>query len=80
MNAVERTGRVLVAHEAPLTSGFGAEVVATINDEAFYALEAPVRRVTAPDTPYPLAGIEDYYVPDAARIAAAARDLIRMVP
>ena len=80
VKAVERTGRVLVAHEAPLTSGFGAEVVATINDEAFYALEAPVRRVTAPDTPYPLAGIEDYYVPDAARIAAAARDLIRMVP
>ncbi len=80
VSAVERTGRVLVAHEAPLTSGFGAEVIATINDEAFYTLKAPVRRVTAPDTPYPLAGVEDYYVPDAARIADAARDLIRMVP
>src|SRR5690606_34571087 len=77
--AVERTGRVVIAHEAPLTAGFGAEVVATINDEAFYALEAPVRRVTAPDTPYPLAGVEDFYVPNAERIAAAALDVVRMV-
>ena len=75
--AVERTGRVVVAHEAPLTAGFGAEVVATINEEAFYSLEAPVRRVTAPDTPYPLAGIEDFYVPSAERVAAAALELVR---
>lgn len=77
--AVERTGRVVVAHEAPLTAGFGAEVVATINDEAFYALEAPVRRVTAPDTPYPLAGVEDFYVPSAERIAHAALEVVRAV-
>lgn len=70
-NAVSRTGRVVVAHEAPLSAGFGAEVVATINDEVFYELEAPVKRVTAPDTPYPLAGIEDLYVPGIARIVAA---------
>ncbi|HEY8532581.1 MAG TPA: alpha-ketoacid dehydrogenase subunit beta [Micromonospora sp.] len=79
VEAVERTGRVVVAHEAPLTAGFGAEVIATINDEAFYALEAPIRRVTAPDTPYPLAGVEDFYVPNAERIAAAALDVVRTV-
>lgn len=77
--AVERTGRALIAHEAPLTAGFGAEVVATINDEAFYCLQAPVRRITAPDTPYPLAGVEDFYVPSAERIAAAAHQLVRAV-
>lgn len=79
VTAVQQTGRVVVAHEAPLTAGFGAEVVATINDEAFYALQAPVRRVTAPDTPYPLSGVEDFYVPSAQRIAAAALDLVRTV-
>ena len=74
--AVERTGRVIVAHEAPLTAGFGAEVVATINEEAFYSLEAPIRRVTAPDTPYPLAGVEDFYVPRAEDLVAAALEVM----
>lgn len=75
--AAERTGRVLIAHEAPLTSGFGAEVVSTINDEAFYSLEAPIQRVTGPDTPYPLSAVEDHYVPSAERIADRANDLVK---
>lgn len=61
--AVERTGRAVIVHEAPLTSGFGAELAATIQREAFYSLEAPIERVAAPDTPYPLGGTEDFYVP-----------------
>ncbi len=61
--AVERTGRAVVVHEAPLTSGFGAELAATIQREAFYSLEAPIERVAAPDAPYPLGGTEDFYVP-----------------
>jgi pyruvate dehydrogenase E1 component beta subunit len=77
--AVERTGRVVVAHEAPLTCGFGAEIVATINEEAFYSLQAPVARVAAPDTPYPLAGLEDFYVPGAQRLAAKALQVTREV-
>ncbi len=71
--AVAATGRAVVVHEAPLTAGFGAEVVATINEEAFYSLEAPVERVTAPDLPYPSASFEDLYIPTAAAVAAAAR-------
>jgi pyruvate dehydrogenase E1 component beta subunit len=71
VEAAEATGRVVVVHEAPLTAGFGAEVVATIQAEAFYSLEAPIERVTAPDTPYPLAGIEEFYVPNEARVVAA---------
>lgn len=71
--AVESTGRCVVVHEAPLTAGFGAEVVATVQEEAFYSLEAPVARVAAPDTPYPIASIEDYYIPSVERVAAAVR-------
>ncbi len=71
--SVARTGRCVVVHEAPLTSGFGAEVVATIQQEAFYDLEAPAARVASPDTPYPIAGIEDWYVPDTARVVDAVR-------
>lgn len=77
--AVERTGRVIVAHEAPLTAGFGAEVVATIIEHAFYCLDAPVRRVTAPDTPYPLSGVEEFYVPGVDRLVTAVADLMAEV-
>ncbi len=71
LEAVERTGRCVVIHEAQATAGFGAEVVAFVQEHAFYALEAPMRRVTAPDTPYPMPGIEDDFVPTAERVAAA---------
>lgn len=71
--SVTRTGRCVVVHEAPLTSGFGAEVVATVQEQAFYSLEAPIARVAAPDVPYPIAGIEDWYVPDIIRVADAVR-------
>lgn len=69
----EETGRVVVVHEAPYTGGFGAEVIATIQEEAFYSLEAPIARVTAPDTPYPLAGVEEYYIPNVERVLTAVR-------
>lgn len=71
--SVTRTGRCVVVHEAPLTSGFGAEVVATVQEQAFYSLEAPIARVAAPDVPYPIAGIEDWYIPDILRVADAVR-------
>lgn len=71
--AVEASGRCVVVHEAPLTAGFGAEVVATVQEEAFYSLQAPVTRVAAPDTPYPIASIEDYYIPSVERVVAATR-------
>jgi pyruvate dehydrogenase E1 component beta subunit len=71
--AVARTGRALVVHEAPLTAGFGAEVVATIVEQAFWSLTAPVLRVAAPDTPYPIASLEQLYVPSAERVLAGIR-------
>jgi 2-oxoisovalerate dehydrogenase E1 component beta subunit len=69
--SVSRTGRAVVVHEAPLTAGFGAEVVARIVEDCFDYLEAPVLRVTGYDTPYPPATIESHYVPSVQRILAA---------
>jgi len=71
--AVAGTGRALVIHEAPLTAGFGAEVVATIMEQAFWSLTAPVMRVAAPDTPYPISSLEQLYVPSAERVLKAIR-------
>lgn len=74
--ATERTGRVVIVHEAPLTAGFGAEIVATIQEEAFYSLEAPIARVAAPDSPYPQSGAEDLYLPNEDRVLAAVRKVL----
>ncbi len=71
--AVEECGRAVVVQEAPETCGFASEIVATINDEAFYSLEAPVQRVSGWDVPYPVGMLEDGYVPDVDRVVAAAR-------
>ncbi|GAA2228847.1 alpha-ketoacid dehydrogenase subunit beta [Herbiconiux moechotypicola] len=73
VEAVVATGRCVVVHEAPLTSGFGAEVVSTVQEEAFYDLEAPIVRVTAPDTPYPVPGVEEFFLPDVDRVKRAVR-------
>jgi 2-oxoisovalerate dehydrogenase E1 component beta subunit len=69
--SVSRTGRAVVVHEAPLTAGFGAEVVARLVEDCFDYLEAPVLRVTGYDTPYPPATIESHYLPSIERILAA---------
>jgi 2-oxoisovalerate dehydrogenase E1 component beta subunit len=68
--SVRRTGRAVVVHEAPLTAGFGAEVVARLVEDAFDYLEAPVLRVTGYDTPYPPATLEQHYLPSVDRILA----------
>lgn len=65
-----KTGRVVVVHEAPMTAGFGAEVVARVVEDCFDSLEAPVLRVTGWDTPYPPAKLEEHYVPSVERILA----------
>jgi pyruvate dehydrogenase E1 component beta subunit len=69
--SVTRTGRAVVVQEAPLTAGFGAEVVATIQEEAFFSLQAPIRRVAAPDVPYPVQLLEEAYAPNAERVLEA---------
>ncbi|CAG5041226.1 unnamed protein product [Parnassius apollo] len=74
-NSVKKTGRCLIAHEAPLTSGFGAELAATIQEECFLHLEAPITRVTGWDTPFPHV-FEPFYLPDKWRCYSALSKLI----
>ena len=69
--SVARTGRAVVVQEAPKTGGFASEVVATIQDEAFLSLEAPVLRVSGWDAPYPMPLIEDQFVPSVERVLFA---------
>ncbi|MFL4998122.1 MAG: alpha-ketoacid dehydrogenase subunit beta [Microvirga sp.] len=68
--SVRKTGRCVVVHEATLTSGFGAELAALVQETCFFQLEAPVARVTGWDTPYPHAQEWDYF-PGPARVGRA---------
>lgn len=75
--SVARTGKAIVLHEAPRTGGFGAEVAATIAEKAFEYLEAPIVRVTAPDTPVPYSPpLEDYYLPGKDDLLEITRRLL----
>ncbi|HEV2226271.1 MAG TPA: thiamine pyrophosphate-dependent enzyme [Nitrososphaerales archaeon] len=74
--SVQKTGRLVIVHEAPRTLGVGAEVAATVADRALDYLKAPIKRVTGFDTVIPLAKLEDYYVPNKDRIMKAASDLV----
>jgi pyruvate dehydrogenase E1 component beta subunit len=74
--SVKKTGRVVVVHEAPKTCGFGAELVALINEKAFLHLEAPPVRVAGFDTPFPYS-LEMEYLPLAHRILPAVLDTAR---
>ncbi|EPY03898.1 2-oxo acid dehydrogenase E1 component beta subunit [Paenibacillus alvei TS-15] len=67
--SVRKTQRVVVVHEAPLTGGVGAELVAVIQDRMFGVLKSPVKRITGFDVPVPQFSIEDYYLPSTDRIA-----------
>jgi pyruvate dehydrogenase E1 component beta subunit len=69
--SVMKTGRAVVVHEAVLSAGFGAEVVATLQQECFFSLDAPIARVTSFDTPYPPASLETAWLPSVGRIAGA---------
>lgn len=66
VQSVQKTGKLIVSHEAPLTCGFGAEVVATLQEHCFLSLEAPIQRVCGLDTPFPLV-FEKYYIPNALK-------------
>jgi 2-oxoisovalerate dehydrogenase E1 component beta subunit len=70
VTSVKKTGRCVIVHEATLTSGFGAELCALVQESCFYHLEAPVMRVAGWDTPYPHAQEWDYF-PGPARVGRA---------
>jgi pyruvate/2-oxoglutarate/acetoin dehydrogenase E1 component len=76
LESVRRTSRALVVHEAPLAGGFGAEIAATIADEAFAWLDAPVRRVGGLDTPIPFAAPLEAVWSPRDRLLPALRELL----
>ncbi len=69
--SVQKTGRAIIAHEAPTNVSLSSEISARITENLFYHLEAPVLRVGGFDTPYPPAKLEEAYLPDADRILEA---------
>ncbi|WGD37302.1 alpha-ketoacid dehydrogenase subunit beta [Lysinibacter sp. HNR] len=69
--SVRKTGRLVVAQEAPENASVGSQIAATVAEKAFYSLEAPVLRVSGYDTPFPPAKLEAQYLPDADRILEA---------
>lgn len=72
LESIKKTGRLVIAHEAPRTSGFGAEVAAVVADEGFAFLKAPIKRVAAPDVPPPCSpALLKHFVPDACKIREA---------
>jgi pyruvate dehydrogenase E1 component beta subunit len=70
------TGRAVVVHEAPKSGGLAGEIIATIQEDVLLHQEAPIKRVTGFDVPFPLYALEDYYLPEAARIKDGIRETV----
>jgi pyruvate dehydrogenase E1 component beta subunit len=76
VDSFEKTGRGVVVHEAPKTGGLGAEIAATIQENALLSQEAPIKRIAGYDAHIPLHALEDYYLPQALRIQDGIRDAV----
>lgn len=74
--SAEKTGRIVVVHEAPRSFGPAAEIIARLNEKSFWYLEAPIKRVTGYDIIMPLFAYENDYIPDAERIFRGAREVL----
>ncbi|MCP4167386.1 MAG: alpha-ketoacid dehydrogenase subunit beta [Chloroflexi bacterium] len=76
LESVKKTGRLVIVEEDNLSGGWAGEVAAIVADEGFWWLDAPIKRVSAPDTPPPFAPVmEQFYVPSAQRVVEAVRTL-----
>ncbi|HTP11021.1 MAG TPA: transketolase C-terminal domain-containing protein, partial [Anaerolineae bacterium] len=79
LTSIARTGKCLIVHEDGLTGGFGAEIAATIADEAFFNLDAPIRRLATLDVPIPYnPGLMQAVTPTVEKIREAMEELIRL--
>ncbi|MFC4548880.1 MULTISPECIES: alpha-ketoacid dehydrogenase subunit beta [Halorussus] len=76
VESFKKTGRAAVVHEAPKSGGLGGEITSIIQEEALLYQESPVERITGFDTPFPLYALEDYYLPEPARIKEGIRDAV----
>jgi len=76
LESVRKTGRLVVVEEDNLTGGWAGDIAAMVAEEAFFWLDAPIKRVSAPDVPPPFAPVmEEFYVPSAARVVEAVKSL-----
>ncbi|MCS7261085.1 MAG: alpha-ketoacid dehydrogenase subunit beta [Anaerolineae bacterium] len=76
LESVRKTGRLVIVEEDNLTGGWAGDIAAIVAEEAFYWLDAPIKRVSAPDTPPPFAPVmEDFYVPSVERVVQAVKAL-----
>ncbi|HEY9293853.1 MAG TPA: alpha-ketoacid dehydrogenase subunit beta [Microlunatus sp.] len=71
IESAQKTGRVIVVHEAAVSGGLGGEIAARVSEQCFYSLESPVLRVGGFDIPYPASRLEDEYLPDLDRVLDA---------
>ena len=76
LSSVEKTGRLVIVHEAPRNGGFGAEIAARVAERGLLSLQAPIERVTAYDTVVPLPRLENYYMPSEKDVMEAARRVV----
>jgi len=77
LGSVERTGRVVIVEENPVTGGWGADVASAVAAEGFEFLDAPPVRVACPDVPIPFGALERHYLPSAERVSRAIEALVR---
>jgi len=77
LSSVEKTGRLVIVHEAVKTGGFGGEIAAIVAEEGFDYLDAPIKRVAAHDVPIPFnAGQEQFVIPNEQDIIAAVKEIV----
>lgn len=75
VNSVQKTGKCLVSHEAPMTCGFGSEIASTVQEHCFFHLQSPIKRICGYDTPFPLI-FEKYYVPNVWKNLQAIHEIM----
>jgi pyruvate dehydrogenase E1 component beta subunit len=80
VESFEKTGRAAIVHEAARTGGLGAEISSRIQEEVLLHQEAPIKRITGFDTPFPVYSVEDYYIPGPARIEDGIRETVAFEP
>ena len=74
LQSLRKTGRLVIVEADNLTGGWAADIAAIVAEEAFFYLDAPIKRVSAPDTPAPFAPVmDDFYVPSVERVVQAVK-------
>jgi len=75
-NSVQKTGRCVIVHEGQRTCGIASEIIARLNEHAFEYLEAPIKRITGFDVPFPYFQVEEHFLPESEEIALAIRETV----